>query len=1042
MTLFQIYKASAGSGKTYTLVKEYIKCAFSSNNKVSQKPLLAITFTNKAASEMKTRIIDALFDFSNGRENIKNESSITMYDDLKKELKYDDDRLIQSSKQLLSDIIHYYSFFSVSTIDKFIHKIIRGFTYELDLPSNFEVEMDGKRIIEEAVFTLLDELELDTSFTKNLINYSTHKTVENKNWDIEQDLIKISAELFKDTSRSAINNLIDNNCIKDKQKELIIKVYSFEKRISSYYNEINNIIGGIPDEVFIYQDLPRYLNKIKIPPHGDIIMSKRLQNSVQNNHWYKKTESDFHKKKIDLIGESLCKKLTELISFISSQYSYYLFYRECYSSFFLLSVLIKIDKKINALKKDNSIIHISEFNQIILSFLKKNPAPYIYEKIGSRFDQYFIDEFQDTSIIQWNNLVPLLEEALSIGGSCLIVGDGKQSIYRWRGGEVSQFLDLCHNHNKQALDQFPKIVKSLNVNYRSGLEIVHFNNDFFSFLSSKLPSPYNNLYDQLNQSSFSEKGGYVEILMLDLKSNEIIDATLQSIYRNIQDVLIDKFVFSDVVILTRSNKEIGIIAAYLTKKGIPIISSESLLVKQSLTVQFILNNFKILADESDYLSKAKLIEYLILNNIINLKLQSPHRIISDFAKTNNSEFETFLNKYGVRYNFQELKRLNIYELSEKIIRLYKIDKSNNIHVVFLLDFIYEFSIKENNSINDFLKFWNQKKDSVSIVTPSAINAIEIMTVHKSKGLQFPIVIFPFANWKEDLGKDKEWFNVESFFNETELPISTLLPLKKSLENWPSPFPQEYKKHKAKIILDNINLLYVAMTRPKKRLYVISNSDSKKGQIYGYFDDFLSNKMRSQSNQRVFSRGKRSSNRRSSGVSKHIIKPVFISKDWRHRIRIKNSKVFNIKFKDNYSIHWGDLIHEIMASINVKSDLDGVLIKFNIKPLYGLSTYKEISSQITRIMNHKTVEHLFKPNIKTFLETSILDLDGATYRPDRVVVHDNHRASLIDYKTGKEKKSHYEQMDQYESILLDLGYKKVEKYLIYLTTGTVKKYNGQ
>jgi hypothetical protein len=174
------------------------------------------------------------------------------------------------------------------------------------------------------------------------------------------------------------------------------------------------------------------------------------------------------------------------------------------------------------------------------------------------------------------------------------------------------------------------------------------------------------------------------------------------------------------------------------------------------------------------------------------------------------------------------------------------------------------------------------------------------------------------------------------------------------------------------------------------------------------------------------------------VSKNIVKPVFVSKDWRHRIRIKNSKIFNIKFKDNYSIHWGDLIHEIMASINVKSDLDTVLTKFNIKPLYGLSTHKEISLQITRIMNHKLVEHLFKPNLKTFSETSILNLDGSTHRPDRVIVHDNHRASLIDYKTGKEKKSHYEQMDQYESILLDLGYKKIEKYLIYLTTGAVKK----
>ena len=1040
MTIFQIYKASAGSGKTYTLVKEYIKCALSNNSKVSQKPLLAITFTNKAASEMKTRIIDALFNFSKGRENIKDSSSMNMYDDLKKELGYDHSKLVFKSSQLLSDIIHYYSLFSVSTIDKFIHKIIRGFTYELDLPSNFEVEMDGKRIIEEAVYSLLDNLESETSLTKDLIRYSSYKTVENKNWDIEQDLIKISTELFKDTSRGAIDNLTSAKSIKDKQKELRVHINSFEQKIKSYYNEIKTIIGGIADEVFIYQDLPRYLLKLNKAPYVDIIMSQRLQNSVQNNHWYKKTESESYKKQIDLISSSLCKKLKDLISFIQSHYSYYLFYRECYSSFFLLSVLIKIDKKINEIKKANSIIHISQFNQIILSFLKKNPAPYIYEKIGARFDHYFIDEFQDTSIIQWNNLVPLLEEALSVGGSCLIVGDGKQSIYRWRGGEVSQFLHLCHNHNKQALKQFPKIVKSLNVNYRSASEIVHFNNEFFSFLSHKLSSPYNNLYDQLNQSSYALDGGYVEISILDLKSRDIIDATLQLIYHNINDALTDKFNFSDIVILTRSNKEIGAIASFLTKKGIPIISSESLLLKQSPTVQFILDNFRIFLDESDYLAKAKLIEYLIFNDIIHLELQSPHEIIANFSKTNNLEFEIFLNEHGLSYNFKELSRLNIYELAEQLIRLYKIDKSNNQYVLFLLDFIYDFSVRENNSINDFLNFWNQKKDSVSIVTPSAINAVEIMTIHKSKGLQFPIVIFPFANWKEDLGKDKEWFNVESFFNknESEPPIATLLPLKKSMENWPPPFPHEYDTHQAKIVLDNINLLYVAMTRPKKRLYIISNSDSKKGQIYAYFDAFLREKMTSKSTRRVFVKGERFNNTGYSEISKNIIKPVFISKDWRHRIRIKNSKVFNVEFKDKYSIHWGDLIHEIMAAIKSKSDIDSVLEYFSIKKQYGISTFNNINLQITRIMNNKKVKHLFQPNLNTFLETSILDVDGSIYRPDRVIVHDNDTASLIDYKTGKEKKSHFEQMDQYKTILIDLGYEKIEKYLIYLTTGTVKQ----
>jgi len=1037
MTIFQIYKASAGSGKTYTLVKEYIKSALLSQHKIAQKPLLAITFTNKAASEMKTRIIDSLFQFTNGREKIQDDSYIKMYDDLIIELKYNDTQLIQNSKHVLASIIHYYSLFSVSTIDKFIHKIIRGFTYELDLPSNFEVEMDNEKMIQEGVLKLLDELGLDKSLTTNLIKYSSHKTAENRNWDVEEDLLKISKQLFKDSARGSIKNLLDPESIKEKQKELIVRVKYFESKIDSYYHQINNIIRNIPKTAFIYQDLPRYLDKIKATPYVDIIISKRLNASIENNNWYKKTELDSNKQKIDIISDTLCEKLQELHALIDTDYSTYLFNRECYSSFFLISVLSRIDNNINKIKKENNTIHISQFNQIIFRFLEKSSTPFIYEKIGTRYNNYFIDEFQDTSVIQWNNLVPLLEEALSVGGSCLIVGDGKQSIYRWRGGEVSQFLELCGNYNHQYLHQFETIVKSLNINYRSGFQIVDFNNNFFSFISHKLKSSYQNLYNQLNQESHNIKGGYVEISMIDLKGIEIIDETLRLIYQNITDCLNDNFSFSDIVILTRSNKDITKIATYLTEKEIPIISSESLLLKNSETIQFLLNNLVIILDESNYLSKAKLIEYLIAHKIINLDSSSSHSIISNFSKINNIEFEFFLNQYGIRYELKKLNKLNIYELMEQLIRLFLIDKKSNLYVTFFLDFVFDFSVKHSNSIHDFLNFWNQKKDVASIITPSGINAIEIMTIHKSKGLQFPIVIFPFANWKEDLGKDKEWFNISSFFSESKSEINTLLPLKKELENWPEPFPDVYIQHQENILLDNINLLYVAMTRPKERLYVITNSDSKKGAIYKYFDSFLNNKMILKVNQRIFIQGEKKQNEISNQLPQNIIKSCFMSESWRERIRIKKTNIFNKKLKDNYSVHWGNLIHDIMALINTNEDLDIVLEKLNIKKNYTHKIYERIRLEITRIINHPTVQHLFVPGLNIFLETSILSLDGTVYRPDRVVV-DNHMASLIDYKTGQEKKSDYKQMEKYEAILIQLGYKKIDKYLIYLTKGDVKK----
>jgi len=284
MATFNIYKASAGSGKTYTLVKEYIKRGLTAKHKISHKSLLAITFTNKAASEMKTRIVDTLFHFSNGPDNIKNNSYRTLYAELKIELKYTDSQLIERSTQLLSDIIHYYGSFSVSTIDKFIHKIIRGVSYELDLPSNFEVEMDNDKMIQEGELSLLDEIGLDKSLTKNLINYSNYKIHEDKTWDIQEDLVNVSKQLFKDHTSSFTKNLPDSKVTHKKQNELLLKINNFEKQIEHLRTDVENIITGIPDDVFLYKDLPRYLQKIRKTPYLDIMISNRLYESIQNNN--------------------------------------------------------------------------------------------------------------------------------------------------------------------------------------------------------------------------------------------------------------------------------------------------------------------------------------------------------------------------------------------------------------------------------------------------------------------------------------------------------------------------------------------------------------------------------------------------------------------------------------------------------------------------------------------------------------------------------------------------------------------------------------
>ena len=312
-----------------------------------------------------------------------------------------------------------------------------------------------------------------------------------------------------------------------------------------------------------------------------------------------------------------------------------------------------------------------------------------------------------------------------------------------------------------------------------------------------------------------------------------------------------------------------------------------------------------------------------------------------------------------------------------------------------MDFVYEFSVKESNSISRFLNFWDQKRDTISIIIPQGIDAVELMSVHKSKGLQFPIVIMPFVNWKEDLGREKDWFDIAPFLNnkDNNSTCFTLLPLNKELEKWPSPFPMRYLNHKNQVLLDNINILYVAMTRAKDRLSVISNSDTRKGNIFQYFLSFFKTFQTLKFVNNKFKDGEKRKLKVCNNVIPHIKYKDYDSSEWRERLRIRKKRGFNKSLKQRFSIVWGDLIHEIMASINTIKDLEPALEKMNIKRKYGLSTYNKIKIEISSIINDIKIKHLFNLELNTFLETSIITCDGSIYRPDRVVEHSKTVASF-------------------------------------------------
>ena len=1030
----EIYKASAGSGKTYTLVKEYVKKLIKNKGLNPHKSLLAITFTNKASAEMKSRIISTLFEFSS--LDLSKSYKSALFRDISIELDLEKNELSSISKRILTQIIHQYSFFSVSTIDKFIYKIIKGFSYELELPSNVQVETDKDKIILEGINSLIDQVGLDHDLTRNLISFSNHKTQDDKSWDIQSDLLNFANELFKEHKFIFLSQKVDLSKLTTLQKKLKKEINSFEQSILINQKKIEKLISSILPEAFTYRSLPNYVKKIKTIPLKDIEIStsknKRIHDSLNNSTWFKKSAEQIEINSIENITPQINQIISKIKYITDNNYAKYQFNRACYDSFFLVSILGKIDKKIQAIKNDNSIIHISEFNQIIFNFLRKNTVPFIYEKIGTRFLNYFIDEFQDTSVIQWRNLLPLIGEGLSTGGSCMLVGDGKQSIYRWRGGDVTQFINLCDSKNSN--------VKILDTNYRSASEIVKFNNRFFSHLGQSLVGDKQRLYNNLSQKVSKNSHGFLEISLLDSEGVELDQQTLELTLNKIQNCLERGHNYSDITILTRSNNEITKLATYLSEKNVPIISSESLLLKNSLTVQFLVANLKILLNQYDQVSKTHCLEFLLKNEIISQNKISNHEFININSKLNNKDFTKLINSFGFDYDLDVFKNINLYEFIESIVRIFDLQSEPNLYINFFLDLVYDFGNSNSSSVLDFVSFWNQKKDSTSVILPEGVNAVELMSIHKSKGLQFEVVIFPFANWKDDLGKDRVWFDVSDFFNDEnkKYNVMSLLTVKKELESWPKPFPDYYAQHKQNVLLDNINMLYVAMTRPVSELYVISNKDRRRGNIYNLFHEYLNTAEKANYRNNIFKLGKLANISKTKITKNDLELEKIVSESWRPRVKIKKRHTVNKITKNKFSIVWGELVHDIMSKINSAQDIKTVLSEYKIEANYGNSSYNKLLQQIRSIFANEIISNIFDKSLEIYSESEILDPSGKIYRPDKVLVHKNNEVSLIDYKTGGEKNSHVKQMSNYEAVLVKMGYIKINKLLVYVSSGKIKQ----
>jgi ATP-dependent exoDNAse (exonuclease V) beta subunit len=1030
-----IYRSSAGSGKTYSLVRNFIGMALVGDGSTFYpryfRHILAITFTNKAASEMKERVLSFISDLSKGVGQGKDHS---FFSHIKEDTSLSDEDIKNRSQQILTSILHNYTDLSISTIDKFVFRIVRTFAHDLQMAQAFDVEMDKDLLIQPTVSFLISRIGTNKEVSDALVAFALSKADEGKSYNLENALEQFAKHLFIEKSEKFISSLNDvsiSDCLEVKN-DLLSEIDAFEQLLLNKRKEFLAFCKtfNLGPKDFTRGTLYNYFNNFRKRSSDKFFPSDTLQKNVANNKWSAKSVDEDKKEIIINHADFLSTLFDDVQKHLRVGFKDYIFNKLFLNNIFSIAVLNELSKELEQFKEENNVKHISEFNNAIAEIIRKEPTPFIYERLGERYHHFLIDEFQDTSVMQWHNLLPLVHNSLSEGYQNLIVGDAKQSIYRWRGGEVEQFVQLPEHIFQSELLPNPDELKNsllnnaeekvLSDNWRSDKEIVQFNNAFFNNLKTIISPDLQAIYESSEQNPKGNEGGYIHIdLTPDTKSFK--SDVMEKIIQQIEVLRSMNYDFKDIAILCRTGKEACQAAESLHKVGINVLSDEALLLSASKDVNFILAVLAYLHNTQDKVSQTYIVSYLYYNNEnadYNL-----HQVLESIGKGDSRVFNAFITSLGIDFKPQALWELAIYDLVERLIHVFKLS-SIDIYLHNFLDAIHKFSIKNSNDIVAFLEWWDKNHDKEAIVVPDDMDAVKVMTVHKSKGLEFPIVFIPF-NWKVGKASDEIWVDAKGKIKKMKV---ALLNNSKQLER--SEYAEIHKEEKNKAIMDDLNVLYVAMTRPKHQLYIYT-AENKNLDDFNTLSKLIGYYFQNTTYEFPISIGKLEPKSNDKDIDNLVLNLNYSSlSDWRKTIRLKNNsnQLWDINLDRQ---QWGSLLHECLAQIHYPKDKEAVLDKLERNGLISVEMKSKLRNRIEELLNDEQLMPFFLEDWEVKTEQIILQESGESYVPDRLLIKNN-KVKIIDYKTGStsQMEKHKKQVDGYYKALKKMGFEEISKYIIY------------
>ncbi len=1065
-----VYKASAGSGKTFTLATEYIKLLV--HNPLNYRSILAVTFTNKATEEMKMRILSQLYgiwkqlpDSDSYAQKVQEETNLPM------------ETIRQRSGEALHLLLHNYTGFRVQTIDAFFQSVLRNLARELELTANLRVGLNGDQIEELAVDQLIDQLKHTDMMLQWLLHYIMDSIQEDKSWSNNDEkktsfiheIKHFGKTIFRDYYKEHRNELNEKMTeegfleqytttlrqIREDAKERMLTI------ASSYFDTLEQ-------EGFIVTDIKNgargvssYFQKIKNGQFDPSVLNATALKAMEApENWYKKDHSRAEELHV-LADQVLIPMLRYTEEEREKQWNLYQSAQLTLRHLNNLRLLHSIEQKVKDLHEEANIFLLGNTHHLLHALIQDQDSPFIFEKIGAQLRHVMIDEFQDTSTVQWQNFKVLMRECMSHAGSeNLIVGDVKQSVYRWRSGDWR----LLNNIDQQFSSEMMEI-RPLQTNYRSERNIIAFNNAFFTAAArqeqedlserdpvgaQQLKDAYTDVCQQI--PDHRESYGYVEIRLLPATNYR--ERTLEQLTETV-GTLIEQGISPDkMAILVRTNDNITLIADYFAQQmpEINIVSDEAFRLDASVSVRLLIDALRLLTHPADLLTKAQLVK-------------TYHRDVlgedcSDSVLLLRNINPDDLLPASYIAHFDELLMLPLYELVERLYAIFELHrlKDQSAYICAFYDCLTEFTMENSTGIDAFIETWELELHQKTIQSDE-LHGIRILTIHKSKGLEYDHVLLPFCDWQMERGETIWCEPSEEPF--CELPVA---PIDYSSKMLGTIYEKDYLNEHLQLTVDNLNLLYVAFTRACKNLFVIGKrkakncrsaiiekvlpeleldgmvlegvEDEQAAIFFSYGTLCVHQEKQQQHTENVFLQP--------SGQLSLEIETFDSKTEFRQSNKSQQFVQANEEEEDQQQgyVKMGSILHHVFSTIHTVADIDVALRQLEQEGiLYDDEiTAAKVSSMLRKRLESPRVKEWFSDKWTLYNECSILytDADGhvCERRPDRVM-SDGQRLVVVDFKFGHPRPEYQEQVREYMTLLQQMGHHQVEGYIWYVYSNQIE-----